>query len=194
MNKYNQSIPIKPYLEEILAQIESAEKSIASSGNIFDNIHHFLIHSTIVYKILFPYLDEKKIINNDNNELRKKMRKKSLQKYFDDFDTIKKDDIVKKFRDHFEHIDERIDSVVKQNFIFDKNISYSNKIENIIRIEGLNNESKMRNYENGCFTFYGASCDIEDVRKWLDEIKNYILKKGIPKEGCGQFTNNVFIN
>jgi len=193
-NELERPIFITPYLREISSQIESARNSLSSSGGIFDQQHHFLIHSAIVHKILFPSINPKEIEKGNLEELRKQKRMEALKNYFSDCKSIDQNISAKKFRNHMEHIDERIDSACKHGFIMDKNIAINQAIGDSIVMFGLNKEAKLRNIENGMLTIYGESFDINEILKWLSDIENYIVRIGHPQEKMGCMTNCIFTN
>jgi hypothetical protein len=182
---------IIPYIEEIKSQTQSAKIVLSTNINIFDKYHYFLVHCSIIHKILFPYIDEKELINNKQSEIIKKERTECLSIYFEN-STFLNNNQVKHFRNHFEHIDERIDRITKTNSaLLDKNVSSGVNILDVINVQGLKKESMLRNYENGNLTFYGETFNFEEAKKWLDSIEEYINLKGLPKEPTtGQSFNN----
>lgn len=180
------------YIEEIGLQIKSANKALEAGGEVFDREHHFLIHCAIIHKILWPSINKKKVTEGNEIELFKKERGESIRSYFDDSSYLTNIQI-KKFRNHFEHIDERIDDAVKKGFIVDKNISFNpgEKMGNVI--QGFEKQSQLRSYENGLFCMQGECFDIQAGVKWLNKLASCIEQKGIPEIGTNTMTNCSFL-
>lgn len=167
---------INPYIDEILYQIEAAHQALKSSDDLFISHHRFLIHCAVIHKILFPskhYLKEKE--KNIAHQ-----RERELSKYFACCKDINDSSNVQRFRNHFEHLDIRMDDFFKHGdkLIIDKNVFVGNS-DRCIRIGGqpLSEEYKFRNFENGKLTFMGEEFDTKEAIKWINAIKDYIVSK-----------------
>lgn len=200
---------IRYHLEEILFNIESAFFVLDIKDFKDNKYHYFLIHSTIVFKILF-YKDEKTlkelIKKNKNNkkELNKliigKNRKNELKDYFssdycifvDNLKLLLKENKNKEFRNHLEHIDERLDLAISKGFIVKDNVSNGINIKSIF--PDIPTESCLRNYEDGKFTFYDEKFDLLKLKDVLLEIQNFIKNKGLPENITNIISNNSFLN
>ena len=103
---------LKNYVNEILVQTDAAEQSLKENSDIFNQLHHFLIHAANVYKILFPYKNPK---YSSKEEIRIMIdRENSLSVYFKKFSniSIKGLDSIKDARNDLEHFDERLDQII----------------------------------------------------------------------------------
>lgn len=192
-------LKIGQHIQEISNQIESAKKILAVSTTNFDHYHYFLIHCAIIYNILNP--NTKPIINKDGQEdpVKEKLRRtaeerrKQMRDYFgENYAKFILHDHAKSFRNHLEHIDERIDTAVLSGIVVDKNLKFRPGNSAFI-INTPNKESLLRGYDYGRFTFYNETFDTERAKKWLDDIDVYIKQKGIPDLGCSSITNNIEI-
>lgn len=200
---------IRYHLEEILFNIESAFL-VLDIKDIKDNkYHYFLIHSTIVFNIL-RYKDEKtlkKLIEknkNNKNELDKlligKNRKNELKDYFGSYycmfvnnlKLLLKENKNKEFRNHLEHVDERLDIAISKGFIVKDNVSNNLNIKSIF--PNIPTESCLRNYEDGKFTFYDEKFDLLKLKDVLLEIQNFIKNKGLPENITNVISNSSFLN
>lgn len=186
---------INPYLEEILSQVESAI-SVLNLGILeYNRYHYFLIHSSIVYKILNSY-----IFYNDSEKIKelKNKRKKALEEYFGikyNYFINKLESLLGKgkdgFRNHLEHIDERIDIAVEKGGIVRNNISQGISFASVFN---LPKECFLENYENFKFSFLGEVFDLNEVKIIILEIKEYIDTKGLPEStSCFNISNNSFL-
>lgn len=174
-------IKIEPYLYEIKEQIKSA-KSVMLDKSLekLDRYHYFLIHCAIIHKILFPVFQKDKGLSKEENKQKEEWlngRKKELSKYFGNIDEVN----VRKFRNHFEHIDERLDDAIKEDrIIVDRNEVWNASLKDVFNFNGLS-QIELRNIENENLILCGEKFDLEKARKWLDDIDNLISQKGIPE-------------
>jgi len=171
---------IELYIDEILNQINAANQALDSSNDLFTNHHRFLIHCTVIHKILFP---SKHLLRKEEKNIALE-REDEFKKYFSECQEINNNTDIQKFRNHFEHLDTRMDKYFNRDkkLVVDKNIS-DRDLGDYIKIGGqplsneVSNEDKFRNFEAGKLTFMGESFDTNVAKKWIDAIKNYIILK-----------------
>lgn len=165
------------YIDEIKKQIKSANNSLTSGIDIFDAYHHFLIHCAMIYQIISPKINDEKIKKCDENELFKQERKNVLQEYFKEIleDVLKNKDVIN-FRNHFEHFDERLDLAMKSGIIIKRSHFFGSDIDGFLGVK-VPKESKLNCFENGELTISGDKFNLENTRRWIDFISNYIEKK-----------------
>lgn len=183
---------IRFHLEEVLFQIESALGILGVSSLKNNRYHYFLIHSAIIYKILHPNLQG---CTPDTIKLMEE-RRKLLEEYFGDKYEIyinKLKLLLKEgregFRNHLEHVDERIDNAVKKGGIARDNNSEGISIHDFF---GVPKECCLVNFENNNFTFLGETFNLDEVKSTILEIKEYINEKGLPENISGfSISNNV---
>lgn len=187
--------PIKPYLDEIKYQIQSALNSLSQSGDDYLNHHHFLIHCTIILKIITPYVDKEKINKREKgwkSELWKEKRKTAMFEYFENNKNILDDPGVKRARDCFEHYDERLDDAVQRGVIIQDNFFLRGKSNAYLRIPPNLEKFKLRNFENGSITINGITINTAVIKKWISTLLEYINKNPINEGGVSTITNNTF--
>lgn len=152
------------YRDQILEQVESAKTAyglIINSGtemNVFESIHHFIIHVSNVVKLVQPKISGDLDFKN--------YRMKNLRNKYPKLPDIDQSLIF--IRNDFEHFDERIDNWVinsKRHNYVDSNLG------NINAIKGLDPKDNFRQYdpENKTLYFCGKEYPLE---KLYDYIKN----------------------
>ena len=166
---------VRIYLNEILYQIQCAKDSFNSQDiDEFTRHHHFLIHCSNVYKILFPTITNK---DNEKEKEIKENRNKFLKEYFNNYEKLLIDSSFMKIRNHLEHFNERLDKILidcRVNVI-DKNISIGGPLP----IGGIPRDCFLRNIENGKFTLLGDECQIQKLWDSISKIENYIKNNPI---------------
>lgn len=164
---------INIYTEEIFIQKNFAIKSHKKLNNALItqkspiaclcHIHHFLVHTSNIVKILFPKNNPK---NQDNNFIqeRAKLVRENLNLSEDDFD-IREIGV----RNDFEHYDTRIDFWVnnsKRHNYCDMNMFTPGAIK------GMDIKDMFRNYDpqSKVLSFCGKQYNLE-------YLKNFLIKK-----------------
>jgi len=165
---------IGPYISEILYHIGAAHQALVSSDDLFINHHRFLVHCAVIHKILFP---NKHYLKKEEKELARQ-REKMLSEYFARCKDINDSSNVRDFRNHFEHLDTRMDKFLGrggETLLVDRNV-FVGDLSKCIMVKGqsLPDEYKFRNFENGILTFMGEKFDTREAIKWIDAIKDYI--------------------
>ena len=139
------------YIQEAIAQIEYAllshslyETALAASNvkQIFYHLHHLVLHSTNIDKLLFPH----------NNDFRKVLLQEALAEIEMDMKAIRR------LRNHLEHFDERLDRWV-QNYVgqpfFDCNLVTGTK--------GFPEKDFLRALDGNTYKFYGEDFDLQEI-------------------------------
>ena len=153
------------YIYEAISQCDFAifsykeYKASLKNSNIkmiFLHLHHFVLHSTNLDKIIFPH----------NNTYREKIIQ-NIQK-----DVSKKISTIRKLRNHLEHFDERLDKYVK-NYkgqpYFDCNL--------ITGAKGFPVNDCLRALDGDYYIFYGEKFNIEEIYIELCNILNTLNTK-----------------
>lgn len=149
------------YIQEAIAQAEYAllsyslyEIALSTSNikQIFYHLHHFILHSTNIDKLLFPHQNE--------------FRQSVLKDVLIDIDLDIK--YIRKLRNHLEHFDERLDRWV-QNYngqaFFDCNL--------ITGIKGFPDKDFLRVLDGNIYKFYGENFDLNKI---VNNLEMLLLK------------------
>lgn len=161
---------IKIYIEQIKDQLNEAElcfeeikNNLSNNSVVFSAIHHFLVHSSNVVKLIQPNV-------KDDNDFRK-YRAISLRKAYPNLPIIGPNEIH--IRNDYEHYDERIDYWV----INSKNHNYADKcIGPITAIKDLDPKDNFRWFDDTKMTLYfcGRESHLNDLFSYLQEVKKTI--------------------
>ncbi|RXJ68170.1 hypothetical protein CRV08_07900 [Halarcobacter ebronensis] len=139
------------YIQETISQCEYAiyeykqyKKSLKDHDikMIFLHLHHFVLHSTSLDKMIFPH----------NNDFRKNIIKPIQERM------SKKFKIIRKLRNHLEHFDERLDKYVKNykgQAYFDCNL--------VTGAKGFPINNCLRALDGDNYIFYGEQFNIEEI-------------------------------
>ncbi len=139
------------YIQETISQCNYAifsyneyKKSLKNSDvkMIFLHLHHFILHSTNLDKLIFPY----------NNNFRDDIIQNAQQGIGEKIKTIRK------LRNHLEHFDERLDKYVKNyngQAYFDCNL--------ITGAKGFPINDCLRALDGNYYIFYGEKFNIEEI-------------------------------
>ncbi|HFU75824.1 MAG TPA: hypothetical protein ENK66_06205 [Arcobacter sp.] len=153
------------YIQEAVSQCDYAifaykeyKKSLKVSNTkmIFLHLHHFVLHSTNLDKIIFPY----------NNNFRDNIIQ-TIQR-----GVSKKLKTIRKLRNHLEHFDERLDNYVKNykgQAHFDCNL--------ITGAKGFPINDCLRALDGDNYIFYGEKFNIEEVYIELCNILETLNRK-----------------
>lgn len=146
------------YIQEAIAQTEYAllsyalyETALEASDikQIFYHLHHFVLHSTNIDKLLFPH----------KNDFRQTILQEVLKEINIDIKPIRK------LRNHLEHFDERLDRWV-ENYegqpFFDCNLVTGTK--------GFPDKDFLRALDGNTYKFYGENFDLQEIVKSLNEL------------------------
>ncbi|KKR12913.1 MAG: hypothetical protein UT41_C0001G0457 [Candidatus Wolfebacteria bacterium GW2011_GWC2_39_22] len=195
-NSASKQIAIGCHIKEILNQIDAARAALLLPCDPYNSHQYFLIHCVIIYNLIAPNTKPEK--NKAGVEIKVQRRKvaekrrESMQEYFgNSYKHFTTQNYASEFRNHFEHIDSRIDVAVLSGIYRDKNSYWG--LDTIINPKGGDDKSSLRGYLNGKFTFNEKVLDNNKLQIWLDEIESYIKQKGVPNTGCTFImTDNVF--
>ncbi|MFA7253313.1 MAG: hypothetical protein WC107_02040 [Patescibacteria group bacterium] len=184
--------PLKFYIQEVSNQIKLAKSILLTSLNVDQKAHYFLIHCTIIVKLIMPFVDQDSINTKKKgwkNELYKLNRQQAMLDYFHDkiFDFPQ----IKAIRNSFEHYDQRLDIAVQKNgFVVQGNLSIGKKFDECI--VGIDKGSILRNYEEGQVVINGDRFNMPKIIAWLDLIEKHISHNPIKESNIGQITNCRF--
>lgn len=152
----------------VIYAVTSANRSLCSGGDyLWYSLQNIVIYTADISKILWG-------ANQRENDRRKEFRK---ELHIDDSSAIRN----KHFRNHFEHIDERLKkfSKVKPNLIVNKNISDS---DNAIVVDGkpfiFKDEYTLRSLDlkRMQFVIFGDSYDLQRIVSEVDNLNKRVKK------------------
>jgi hypothetical protein len=173
------------YIEQVCLEIDGAERSLNGS-EIYSNYHHFLVHVSNIYKLIFPNINKTKYDTDETMGIRKR-RRSAFQEYFCDYKDMNISILKNDLRDHLEHFDERLDKFVlleeqgKDISIIDKNC-FQNCGPNPIQIDKEIREKQFyvrqliidEDSDTEIYQFYDQDYDINAMRKMLKKFKEYV--------------------